>query len=327
MNDLCLLYYFMNKKERVRAAISGKDVDYIPCGFWFHFPEDQFFGDKAVKAHLDFYRKTDVDILKIMNEGLYELDIKIEKASDWLKIRPMSLKSSFYQNELDVVKNVLDRIGDQVYTLITVHGVYASAFHTFKHPDGRFARNNMVETHIMENPEAVTQGLKTIAESLTAFARECLCLGIDGIYYGALGGESYRSFSGELFEQVVKPNDLFVLNALKKEKGEVFVHICKDQVNFEPYAHYPGDVFNWAIYDNDLSFEQGRKFFKKTVLGGLDDRSGVMVDGTKEEIQDEVKKMISRFGKEGFILGADCTLPTDIPIENICAAIEAARSM
>ena len=53
----------------------------------------------------------------------------------------------------------------------------------------------------------------------------------------------------------------------------------------------------------------------------------MMVEGTKADIQDEVKTIISRFGKEGFILGADCTLPTDIPIDNICAAIEAARSM
>ncbi|MCP4400950.1 MAG: hypothetical protein GY801_27085 [bacterium] len=52
-----------------------------------------------------------------------------------------------------------------------------------------------------------------------------------------------------------------------------------------------------------------------------------MVDGTKEAIQDEVKNIISRFGKKNFILGADCTLPTDIPIENIRAAVEAARSL
>ncbi len=318
----------MNKKDRVHAAILGKDVDYVPAGFWFHFPENQFFGDKAVDAHLDFYNKTDVDILKIMNENLYKLDIKIEKASDWLKIKPIPLKSSFYQDELDIVKKVLDQIGDQVYTLITVHGVYASAFHTFEQmQDSDLARNNIVDTHIMENPKAVTQGLKTIAESLMEFSIECLDLGIDGIYYAALGGESYRSFSGKLFEQVIKPNDLIVLNALEKEKGDVLVHICKDQINFEPYSDYPGDIYNWATYDNELSLEQGRKLFRKTILGGLDDRSGVMVNGTKEEIQSEVKKVITLFGKEKFILGSDCTLPTDIPIDNICAAIEAARSM
>ena len=317
----------MTKKERVRAAISGNDVDYIPSGFWFHFPEEQFFGKEAVKAHLDFYRKTDVDILKIMNEKFYELDTKIEKASDWRKIRPMSIQSSFYQDELDIIKYVLDQIGDHVYTLITVHGVYATAFHSFKHPDEWFAGNNMVETHIMEDPEAVAQGLTTIAESLTEFSRECLSLGIDGIYYAALGGERYRSFSGKLFEQVIKPNDLLILNALQQEKGEVFVHICKDQLNFEPYADYPGDVFNWAIHDNALSLEEGREFFNTTMLGGLDDRSGVLVDGPKEAIQAEVKSIINRFGTKGLILGADCTLPTDISIENICAAIEAARSM
>lgn len=316
----------MNKKTRVHAAISGSDVDYVPAGFWFHFPEEQFFGENAVKAHLDFARATDVDILKVMNESLYEVDIPIEKASDWLSVTPMGLDAPFYQRELELVQKVLDQIGDDVYTLITVHGVFASAFHALKHADERFARDNMIETFIMENPAAVAHGLQTIAESLTAFAIECLRLGIDGVYYGALGGESYRRFAGDLFEQVIKPADLAVLRALDKEPGDVFVHICKDQVNFAPYAEYPGDVFNWAIHDNDFSLEQGRQLFQKTILGGLDDRSGVMVDGSPEAIQDAVNALIAQYGTRGLIVGADCTLPTDIPLDHIRAAVKAART-
>ena len=60
-------------------------------------------------------------------------------------------------------------------------------------------------------------------------------------------------------------------------------------------------------------------------MGGLANRSGVLVNGTEEEIRSEVHKVLQDFGTQGFILGADCTLPTDIELWRVNAAVEAAR--
>ena len=40
-------------------------------GFWMHFPETRHFGDECVRAHVEYYNATDVDILKVMNEHPY----------------------------------------------------------------------------------------------------------------------------------------------------------------------------------------------------------------------------------------------------------------
>ncbi len=61
------------------------------------------------------------------------------------------------------------------------------------------------------------------------------------------------------------------------------------------------------------------------IMGGLANRSGVLVDGTIGELQDAVKEIIHTFGKKGFILGADCTLPTEIDYARIKAMTQAAR--
>ena len=53
----------MTKYERVVAAIEGREVDMIPCSFSLHFPHDSAFGEASVKAHLDFFKKTDTDII------------------------------------------------------------------------------------------------------------------------------------------------------------------------------------------------------------------------------------------------------------------------
>jgi len=56
----------MTKRERVIAAIQGKEVDHVPVGFSLHFPADAAKGEKGVQSHLEFFRQTDTDIIKIM---------------------------------------------------------------------------------------------------------------------------------------------------------------------------------------------------------------------------------------------------------------------
>ena len=71
----------MNKFERVKAAITGMPVDYVPSCYSLHFPKQSAFGEAAVRAHLDFYHETDVDILKVMNENLVPARRPCERAS------------------------------------------------------------------------------------------------------------------------------------------------------------------------------------------------------------------------------------------------------
>ena len=105
------------------------------------------------------------------------------------------------------------------------------------------------------------------------------------------------------------------------------LHICKDNIDLDKYVGYPGEVVNWGVYSENLSLEEGRKLFPgKVVLGGLDDRSGVLVDGTLEDIDAAVDAVIRSFGPKGFILGADCTLPTELSCARIRWAVDAAAN-
>ena len=51
----------MTKKERVIAAIEGREPDKIPSGFSLHFPKEIAFGDAAVDAHIRFFEESDTD--------------------------------------------------------------------------------------------------------------------------------------------------------------------------------------------------------------------------------------------------------------------------
>ena len=148
---------------------------------------------------------------------------------------------------------------------------------------------------------------------------------VDGIYYAALGAE-HHFFTDEEFATWIEPYDLRILKAAKEAGLYNFLHICKENLNVQRYANYGElvDVVNWGVYETDFSLDEGRKLFPNaTIMGGLANRSGVLVDGSHKEIRDAVRKIIKDFGTTGFILGADCTLPTEIPYDRIKAAVEA----
>lgn len=319
----------MNKRERVIHAIKGENVDHVPCGFSLHFPKEVAFGEEAVKAHLEFFQETDTDIIKIMNENLVPDVGEIRVPDDWNKIPTYSMNDTFMQNQVELVKRILDKADPDAFSLGTLHGICASAIHPIEARYGYDHVRELFCTHLREKKEPVIEAFKRITDGMCQLAVKYKELGLDGIYYAALGGEKHY-FTDEEFEEAISVFDKQIL-AASKEAGSInFLHMCKDDLNMNRYADYNdlADVVNWGVYETNFSLEEGRKLFPgKTIMGGLANRSGVMVDGTVEELQNEVKNVITSFGKKKFILGADCTLPTEISYSRIKAVVDAAREI
>jgi uroporphyrinogen decarboxylase len=302
----------VNKIERVRAALAGKEVDRVPASFWFHFPSEQAHGEASVKAHLTYYRESGVDFLKVMNEHPYQANVSIKEPGDWRQVRPAPLDSPFYQAQLDEIKSIVDAIGAECLLITTLFGPFAS---------GNHASNHMVTEHLKADPDSVHQGLAAIADSLAEFALACIKAGASGIYYSAQGGEEDR-LTEQQFAHLIKPHDLTILNAVKDHGEFHLLHICKDRIRLPLYVDYPSHAVNWAATKNNLGLTEGRELFKRTIVGGLDDR-GIVVDGAPEAIRAAVRQVITDFGTKGLIVGADCTFPTDIPVSNIRTAVKA----
>jgi len=304
----------MNKIERVRAALRGEEVDHVPASFWFHFPDAHKHGKAMIKAHLDYFQATGIDFLKVMNEHHYEANVEIKVASDWRQVRPAPVGAAFYQAQLDEIKQIADQIGRDAMIVTTIFNPYSS---------GNHASGKLVTHHLKEDSRAVSQGLAAIAESLAVFSEACIEAGASGIYFAAQGGEEER-FTEEEFLQYIKPHDLTVLKAIKDSGEFHLLHICRERVRLPLYADYPSHAVNWAVTKNDLSLAEGKKLFQRPVIGGMNDR-GVIVSGPIEKIQAEVRQIIAGTGTRGFMLGADCTLPTDINLTHIRAAVEATQ--
>lgn len=317
----------MTKRERVMAAIRKETVDFVPTSFTLHFNEKT--GKEAVEAHLKFFEETDTDIIKIMNENLVPDAGEIRRPEDWNKIPTYSLKDSFMQSQLDMVKAIMEKADPEAFSVGTLHGICASAIHPIEARYGYEPVRELFCAHMRENKAPMLEAFKRITDGMCQLALAYKELGLDGIYYAALGGERHY-FTDEEFAEAMEPFDKQILQ-VSKEAGNVNVlHMCKNNLNMNRYASYADlvDIVNWGVYEADFSLEEGRKLFPgKTIMGGLANRSGVMVDGTIEELKAESKRIVQEFGKEGFILGADCTLPTEIEYSRIKAITEAMKEM
>ncbi len=319
----------MEKRERVIAAIDGRRPDHVPTCFSLHFEKDKASGEAGVASHLEFFKNTDTDVLKIMNENLVPYIGEFKTPDDWKRIGNFSTSDKFMTSQIDMTKAVLDECGDEGFTVGTLHGTVASGIHPFESAVGYERSREIFCEHLRQDPDTVFDALKRISEGMCLFAEKYIETGVDGVYYAALGGEEYY-FTDEEFDKYIAPLDKMILKAVKDAGGYTFLHMCKDRLNLDRYESYAdlADVVNWGVYEDNISLELGREIFPDTtIMGGLESRGGVLSMGTEEEITKEVKKLISEQGKKKFILGADCTLATDEDRRRIRLVSEISRKI
>ena len=223
----------MNKIERMHTMLRGERPDRVPAGFWFHFPDSAAAGHEMVKAHVDYYRAADPDLLKVMNDNGYEavgVDV-VESPADWRKLKPAPLSSAPYQAQLAGLRELVDTLGGEVLMATTIFNPYAT---------GNKISNNQVTEHLKADPEAVSAGLGVIAESVAEFSAACIAVGAAGIYFSAQGGDASR-LTAEEHLRYIKPHDVTVLEAATAAGATCnILHICGRGIRLDHYVDYPG---------------------------------------------------------------------------------------
>ncbi len=316
----------MNKIERVRAALRGAAVDRVPAGFWFHFPPEFRGGEAMARRHLEYYRQADPDILKVMNDTGYAPigALKVTRPDDWAEIRPTPLSDPLFRSHIEGLRAIVREVGAEVLVMTTAFNPYNQAVAILRATTPGATDTNAFRRLFIDqaraDPDPVLGAMQVIAEDLAAFYVACVReAGVNGIYYSAQGGEK-NLMTDEEHARFVKPFDLYVLNALEGVAEFVVGHFCGRGLNLERFRDYPVQVANWAHQADNLSLGEGRMLFGGlTILGGLDER-GPLVYGPREALEREVRDTLAEMGTRGFILGAGCTVPNDVDVDNLVYA-------
>lgn len=310
----------VNKREVMLELLNNKSPqEYIPAAFFIHFEESFRLGAAAVKKHLDYFRYTGMDFVKIQYERTFPRMAEIKKPEDWGKMPLYPL--DFYQPQLEVVKGLVKAVKKEALILVTLYSPFMCA--------NQSVTPQVAGSHLLENPEAVKKGLEIITDSLMGFVKECIRLGVDGFYTSTQGGETDRFQDPRIFTDYIRPYDLVLMNEINRSCLFNILHVCDyhgPYDNFDPFLDYPGHLVNCnpQLKTGRMAWQKITQMFHRPCMGGLD-RHGSIVSGEKGEIEKAVNEEL-RQASHPFVLGADCTLPGEIPWLNIRTAIAAAHA-
>ncbi len=310
----------MNKRDLVFSLLEpGGAPETIPAAFFLHFDPAYHRGEAAVLKHLEYFHRTGMDFVKIQYEHVFPRIPSITRPEDWARIPFYGL--DFFEEPLKVVEGLVKAARREAPVILTLYSPFMCAGHTV----GDF----FLTRHIQENPEAVKRGMEAITASLMGFVKQCIRLGLDGFYTSTQGGEAGRFNSPELFDECVRPYDLALMQEVNRACPFNILHICDyalPYADLSRFVNYPGQVVNCSLEltGGPITAKEAARMFNRPFMGGMQ-RKGVILSGSKEEIRAAVRAVCAD-APPRFILGADCTIPSEVDWENLRIAIEAAHT-
>jgi uroporphyrinogen decarboxylase len=129
----------------------------IPAAFFLHFDPAYHRGDAAVARHLEYFRRTDMDFVKIQYEHSFPHLSFLQRPQDWARMPFYDL--SFYEEPLYVVRGLVREAKPEALVILTLYSPFMLA------GQAAGSQEKVVE-HLQEDPEAVRKGLEIITESL-----------------------------------------------------------------------------------------------------------------------------------------------------------------
>ncbi len=330
----------MDKRQLLKDAFDNKGVKRVPFGFWHHFVlgEDQFRGlareeilERAFQGHLDYYKTTDPDMMKCMNEGFFGyppvMESPLETGKDLRKIKSIGKDHPWITKQVAYVKRLVEAFGKEVMVFYNVFAPLQVIRIRLEFLDLDFSRFVYLAEHFPK--EFHKAGMEIQKDIALLVEKLFLEAGLDGIYYCVQNIQS-PMYTKELYRELIYPTEIGVLNRANALGDYNILHICgyahhKNDLTY--YLSYPAKVYNWATFTEHISLEEGKKLFGgKCVLGGFDNNPGTLIDtGSLSDLGDFARALLEKNAYAGYVMGADCSIPNDIDDRRIQAISRVVR--
>jgi len=316
----------MTKRERFLNFLANKPVDRAPVAFFHHFCDhsewlkglkNEAIFEKNIEGHRKSRAVFDPDVIKIMNDSLMIMTVDtsfVEQASDLRKIRPIDMNSPFVQKTKELT------LRSKAFYEGSDAPIYCTGFSpvmVLRTSLGGLAltgQKHVLLEYLEEDPESVMAGLDIVAESIMKLnemlVKEC---GMEGIYFSVNNQNHF--IPDDLYRKYITPSDMKVMDHANTLSDINLLHICGyagRANNLELFKDYHAAGFNWAVHAEGVSLAEGKKLFGgKPVFGGFE-QATVIYKGSREEVEQFTWKILDEAGDVGVMIGADCTVPTDI---------------
>jgi len=321
----------MNKRERVQAALQGKPVDRPPISFWRHFFDKETSAAGLAEAMLDFQRTYDWDFMKVNPRACYHAEpwgcrfqfsgqphigpklteAAIKTPDDWRQIRPISPTTDAFGEQLEALRLIKEGLGGEVPFVETIFTPLSVA--------GRLVGSDKVmREHLGQYPERVHEALEAITVTFEGFARACLEVGVDGLFYATTGWATYEQLTDMEYAEFGRPYDVRVLRAVDGAPFTI-LHVCRSHNMLWKLMDYPAHAVNWATADatNPRIGEVWQRSHRP-VIGGVDHME-TLRHSPPEAVVAQIHSAVGQ-AREGLLIGPGCSISPQTPAANLRAA-------
>jgi len=320
-------------RERMQACLTGQILDRPPVALWRHQPVDDQSPETLTAATLHFQQTFDFDLVKVTPassfclrdwgvedkwEGSPEGTRRYTKRvitgpEDWARLTVLDPRSGHLARQIECLRSLRRALDPETPILQTVFNPLAQA--------KNLAGETQMLDHLRRYPEAVLEGLKTIAASTRCFIEAAIETGIDGIFYAVqhaqaslLTLEEYQTFGLSIDQSVLTPTPELWCNILHLHGREVYFDLAPAYASL--FSHPL--IVNWHDRETPPALSEAQRRFDGVVCGGLS--RDTLVLGTPDQVRKETQEAMMQTGGQRFLLSTGCVVPITAPYGNILAA-------
>lgn len=307
----------MNKVERLQNAIKGEEVDTIPYGFWTHFPGIDLDPDRLAENSYNFYKKYDIDFIKMMSNGMYATEgygcscdfseinkggvakivgTPVKTYEDWASIEPISIEKGALKRELISLEKLLSLVKGEAPILFTIFSPLTTA---------QKLSNGKILSHIRQGETTlIHHALDAIAKTTALLTQRAIEMGASGVF---LATQLCRSdvMNEKEYVEFGKPYDEKVLKAAEKGWCNT-LHIHGENIMFDLVKDYPVDILNWHVWETDPDIKTAREKSNKCFMGGINRFS--ITEQNKEAIHTQIETALAHSKRKKHILSPGCVI-------------------
>jgi len=328
----------MTRRERVRAAIAHKSPDAIPS--CIHLAKD---GKEAYFPRLyeryvtgELREKQKAGLISYSNAIYYGMgnhvlpvccpwwtwkDLPPEYGlPDAPGFLPKTIGTGSYEKFAEEVRNLREHT--DAYVLVTIWGS-----HFEKANFARGIENFLADLAV--EPEFAQSLLDFIIRKNLVMLENIVNIpGIDGVLLGSdWGSQRDLLMSPAVWRERIRPGEEKEYRLLREAGLDVWIHSCGDIRKIMPDLYEMGvDVLNPVQPECMDIYELKDRYGDRITFWGGISTQRTLPGGTPDEVRREARRIAAYMGRDGgYILAPSQEIQADVPFENLCALIDAAR--
>jgi uroporphyrinogen-III decarboxylase len=304
----------LTHKERVDRALRGQDLDRPPFTFYLHYKRPT--AQLEAQDHLDFHRRYNTDIVKVMND----FDYPQSKTGKWYELKPLD---SPYPQQLETLRIIRDSLNGDAYFIDTLYGPYMTAMILFQsQPAYAKLGNSHAETLKIVNDLHDFQrqhtdqwhtALEAITQSTINHIHRSNEIGSSGALVSIFNSHTDYGPVAD-YNRFSRPYDKRVIDALADTKLSVLHLHYLDRPYLDQFRDFNVPVLQYSVKESSIPIADARRIYTQTIAGGIDEIDFKKL--TVDQMRQQWKSARAAAGAK-YIAAPGCSIPNSCTPEEL----------